>query len=322
MASDFPGLDGTYGTLEIGVVIGTFLSGIETLQTFNYYRNFPKDSALLKAIVALVWLLALSQTICSLHANYLITVTYYGRSPYQVTATPPHSLVLAIFFTSLSNTVVQLFFGNRIRVISGKRCITIVCFVLNVTSLAGSLVLMANMWTSSDALTILRSRLEWELILFSALAPFVDFIIATSMCYHLWRLRQSEPRSERMRSTLDTLILWTAETTLLTSLAGIIQLVLFLVRTDLAFMVFYLIQSKLYSNSMLAVLNGRTRFRSHDQETADALAFDFPASRRTDSIFSHHVDNNRSVVVQMPQMSENVQDAGISKELEVKSESA
>lgn len=91
----------------------------------------------------------------------------------------------------------QLFFGNRIRVLSGNRYIVILCFVLNVTSLAGCLVLMANIWSSSDALTVLRSRLEWELIAFSAVGPVVDVIIATSMCFHLWRLRQSEPRSGR-----------------------------------------------------------------------------------------------------------------------------
>lgn len=57
MTSDFPGLDATYGALEIGVVVGTFLSGIETLQAFNYYRLFQKDSALLKATVGLSFIL-------------------------------------------------------------------------------------------------------------------------------------------------------------------------------------------------------------------------------------------------------------------------
>lgn len=39
--------------MEIGGVLGTFLFGIETLQTFNYYRDSPKDSKLLKAAVRL-----------------------------------------------------------------------------------------------------------------------------------------------------------------------------------------------------------------------------------------------------------------------------
>jgi hypothetical protein len=45
-------LNGSLGALEIGIVLGVFLFGIETLQTFNYYRRFPKDSNLLKATVS------------------------------------------------------------------------------------------------------------------------------------------------------------------------------------------------------------------------------------------------------------------------------
>jgi hypothetical protein len=54
MASDFNGLNGTYGAFEIGVLVATFLYGIETLQTYNYFRRFPKDSSLLKATVSWV----------------------------------------------------------------------------------------------------------------------------------------------------------------------------------------------------------------------------------------------------------------------------
>ena len=31
-------LDGTLGSLEIGVLVATFLFGVETLQTFHYYQ--------------------------------------------------------------------------------------------------------------------------------------------------------------------------------------------------------------------------------------------------------------------------------------------
>lgn len=66
------------------------------------------------------------------------------------------------------------------------------------------------------------------------------------------------------------------------------------------------------TNAEPSRLNGRTRLRSPDQATAEGLTFDFPASRRN-STFSHHVDTSRSVVVQMPQMSEGVQDADMFK---------
>lgn len=48
----FPSLPTTLGAVEVGLVISTFLSGIETLQTFNYYRKYPKDSMALKILVS------------------------------------------------------------------------------------------------------------------------------------------------------------------------------------------------------------------------------------------------------------------------------
>ncbi|KAJ7136680.1 hypothetical protein C8R44DRAFT_767660 [Mycena epipterygia] len=65
---------------------------------------------------------------------------------------------------------------------------------------------------------------------------------------------------------VDTLILWTIETTMITSFAGILELILFLTRKDLAWISFYLIQPKLFSNSMLASLNNRQRIRRQSGE--------------------------------------------------------
>ncbi|KAJ7450744.1 hypothetical protein FB451DRAFT_1285015 [Mycena latifolia] len=296
MSSDSTRLDGTYGALEIGVVVGSFLYGIETLQAFNYYRQFPKDSVLLKCTVAVIWFLDLAQTICTSNAIYLMTVTFYGRPPQEEISTPPRSLVLEILFAGVSSTMVQAFFANRIRIFSGTWYIMLLCYILMVPSLIGSLILMVLLSRSSSALSFLETQLHWEMIAFSSVGPAVDIIIATSMCFHLWRLRGSETQFKRMRSTLDTLILWTVETTLLTSFAAIIQIVLFLVRKDLSFMAFYIIQSKLFSNSMLAVLNGRTRFRSYDQRTgvSEPLAFELAASREdgNHSAFSVSISRN------------------------------
>jgi hypothetical protein len=48
-----PPLDDTLGAMEIGAVFATFLFGIGTLQTYEYYRLFPKDPAPLKWMVLL-----------------------------------------------------------------------------------------------------------------------------------------------------------------------------------------------------------------------------------------------------------------------------
>jgi hypothetical protein len=45
-------LNGSLGATEIGSVLGAFLFGVETLQTYNYFRNFHRDSILLKTTVS------------------------------------------------------------------------------------------------------------------------------------------------------------------------------------------------------------------------------------------------------------------------------
>lgn len=51
----FPYLSGTLGATEKGTLLGVFLFGIETLQTFHYYRHLSQDSNLLKAVVCWEW---------------------------------------------------------------------------------------------------------------------------------------------------------------------------------------------------------------------------------------------------------------------------
>ncbi|KAJ7671266.1 hypothetical protein DFH06DRAFT_112607 [Mycena polygramma] len=257
-----PALDGTLGVEEIGLIVGTFLYGIETLQTFNYYRMFPKDPRKLKTLVAVIWFLELGHTVCAWNAGYLATVTFYGQVEHIFN--PPRTIYLTILFSSLINAVVQTFFAIRIRSLSNRWPITILCCILNLARFVCNMGLIAVCYNSSSFL-ILETQLHWLMTTASAIGPSVDVIIATALCYYLWSLKRASgfDRTSRM---VDTLIVWTVETTIITTVAGIMQLILFLSRpNDVSWMTFYLIQAKLFSNSLLASLNGRQRLRMEAQ---------------------------------------------------------
>jgi hypothetical protein len=64
--STIPNLNGTLGATEIGAVLGTFLCGIQTLQTFNYFRAFPRDSVGLKTTVCMPTLQTSATVQCGL----------------------------------------------------------------------------------------------------------------------------------------------------------------------------------------------------------------------------------------------------------------
>ncbi|KAJ6528725.1 hypothetical protein DFH09DRAFT_157098 [Mycena vulgaris] len=259
--SDIDDLNGTLGATLVGAVLGTFLFGIETLQTFNYYRDFPRDSRLLKSTVALVWFLELGHTMSAWHALYSQSVIFYGQPQYI--SSPPLSEEMTILFAAILYTVVQTFFANRVRVLSGN------WHVMTIASCLSLLRFIANM--GSLALLLHYSRvsilLQWRWLVSTALALglTVDILITASMCHFLRRMRSCD--SLRTRTMVDTLIVWTIESTLLTSAASIMQIILFLTRTDLVWTCFFIVQAKLFSNSMLAsgddfAMTTMTRLRS------------------------------------------------------------
>nr|KAJ7312389.1 hypothetical protein DFH08DRAFT_896900 [Mycena albidolilacea] len=287
-----PPLDGTLGSIQIALVVATWLFGIETLQTFNYYRDFAKDPKILKALVGGIWLLELGYTIVCWHAMYIITVTFYGQ-PQHILA-PPLSLVFPIFFNALIAIAVQTFFVYRVKVLSGQWLIPILCCVMNLARLGFNMLLFGKL-SQRPVFTLLTTEFNWEIVLVSSIGPAVDIIVAFSLIYYLWHRRNTDfKHTNRM---VDTIIIWTVETTLLTTLSGAMQLILFLARRhDLSWLVFFLIQGKLFSNSLMASLNGRGRLRA----AGNILAFDSSRSAPT--------GNNTDVVIRMHQISETAYD--------------
>ncbi|KAJ7083472.1 hypothetical protein C8R44DRAFT_753487 [Mycena epipterygia] len=262
-SSPLPDVEPTLGRIAIGVLIATFLYGIETLQTFNYYRAFPEDRRMIKILarqVGGIWLLELANTIGCWHATYTMTVTFYGQ-PAHI-ATLPRSFVFTTLLHALINIIVQTFFAFRVRTLSKRWLMTILCCILNFVRLVGDIALFIELWEDPNLLH-LGENWNWLVTATSSIGPVVDVMLASSLIYYLWRSRSSSS-FKQTHSVVDTIIVWTVETTSITTVSALLQLILFLAVKDLTWMIFYLIQTKFFSNSLLASLNGRQRFRSAD----------------------------------------------------------
>jgi len=262
-AHPIPALDGTLGAIEIGLILGTFLFGMLTIQTFYYFRTYPEDSVYLRALVILIWSLELAHTICAWHGVYLITVTFYGQ-PRHI-ADPPSSLILTSLFSAILTMAVQTFFAFRVRTLSKRWSIPLVCCVFNTLALVLSIMPLPNLL--ANGYEALAAKDRSIVAAASAVVPAANIMIAISLCYYLWdtqrvQLEEGFGKFKQTRSIIITLMIWTAETTIITSLMSIMQLILFLVRTDLVWTTFFLLHAKLLSNCMLASLNGRRRLRS------------------------------------------------------------
>ncbi|KAJ7631421.1 hypothetical protein DFH06DRAFT_1439271 [Mycena polygramma] len=130
-----------------------------------------------------------------------------------------------------------------------------------------------------------RCRFNTEVIISSSLSPGVEIVVAGSLLYYLWQRRAAD--FNQFHNHLDYRI------------SGFVQLVLFLTRrNDLSWLVCFLIQAKLFSNSLLASLNGRKRFRSAGNHVVAYNSNSTGAGPTT----------NSDVVIRMHQLSEVVHD--------------
>ncbi|KAJ7796255.1 hypothetical protein B0H14DRAFT_2915886 [Mycena olivaceomarginata] len=160
------GLNGSLGALEIGSVLGAFLFGIETLQTYNYYRDFSRDCVLLRSTVigdrsSANRFLELGHTVSSWHALYSETVTLYGEP--QHISSPPLSEDLTVLLTALIYIVVQTFFANRVRILSGSWLLH--GYVLITVSMCYYLQKMRWSTESTRARKMVERLMVWTIVL-------------------------------------------------------------------------------------------------------------------------------------------------------------
>ncbi|KAJ7671044.1 hypothetical protein B0H17DRAFT_1183666 [Mycena rosella] len=215
-----PSPDGTFGPLEIGTTTGTYLFGILTLQTFNYYAQFPQDSKLFRITTKTYW----------------VTVTTYGRPPSAFIMKPPPSLIGTLVFSGSIDALVQVHIPTYISGEGLRGSLRFIC----------DTALMLNIWQE-----VLQ-----------------EMLLSPSPCATTCGIFGNPDPNSIVRPLVY--VVFTTDRPQV------------LARTDLAFAVFYLIQPKLFSNSMLAVLNGRARFRSAEdleQNTGSGLMFNSARTR-------------------------------------------
>ncbi|KAF8213841.1 hypothetical protein K438DRAFT_1955939 [Mycena galopus ATCC 62051] len=255
-----PSLGTTLGAIELGGIFATFSFGIVSMQVYNYFRDYPNDGRMLKSMVISTWLFELLHTILLWHTIYSLTITFFCE-PERV-FTPPQTFYFTILFSTFINATI--FLARRIQLLFQRWLVPVVVCILVVVLWAGMMAAVVLLCVH-NTLEILKTY-RWLAATWIALTAFVDLLILVSMCYWLWRVRPSHsPQTTRI---IDTLITWSVESTVIKSGASIIQLVLFLTHPDdFLWIIFFLPRASLFSNSMLASLNGRQRLTS----AADAV---------------------------------------------------
>ncbi|KAH8077735.1 hypothetical protein BXZ70DRAFT_1012875 [Cristinia sonorae] len=241
------------------------LAGILIVQVYLYYIAFPLDHWRVKTVVALSCLLEAAQLAIACYDAYRVFGYGWGI------ADELDKIGLLWFdvalCTGLAALLCQFFYAWRIFALSGKKYfIPVIVVILSICQMGLSVF---------DAAMILKLQ-HLSLINESVLGPvgnvwlglmaLCDIIITCSIFFYLWKAKKLNMNG-RTNTILSRLMRLTIETGFLTSTFSILALILSTVQPEnLLYTLFMGPTSKLYANSLLAVLNSRIHIAgSRDQ---------------------------------------------------------
>ncbi|KAF9036370.1 hypothetical protein BJ165DRAFT_1508163 [Panaeolus papilionaceus] len=248
----------TLGALSIGVTISVFLYGVLFMQTYVYHKTFPNDSPRLKALVAFVVSMETVHLLCITHSIYSLTITNYGNPASLVR--PPNTVIVAVIFSGMIGSLIQGFFAGRIKVVSEKWVVSVICWSMCLARLTLSLIIAVKAFQMTS-LTQFSHDTKGVLTATLVVSAALDISISAGLCYYLRAKRNTSHM--KTAKTIDQIITWTIQTGLANSITGLVELICFvLMPNNFIWLAIFMFLARMYSNSLLASLNARTILRS------------------------------------------------------------
>ncbi|KAF8307459.1 hypothetical protein DL93DRAFT_2087996 [Clavulina sp. PMI_390] len=243
------------GPMVLGNAFNCILFGFVIMQYVTYVTNF-KDPRILRWIVGSVVLVDTVQTAVMIYMNWVYMVMHYGEPAFLATA--DWSIGVIPFFSVPISWVVQLFFAWRIYQLNNRNLIlpVFVSFVSIVQGLAGIGCGIGAFWLADTALFY---KLQPIAIVWFVGSILCDTIITIAMIYYLLGAKTGYKDTDQLLHRISKAVV---ETGLATTTVVIIDAIFFfrLSKTDMHLMP-VMIAGKMYSNSLLYMLNSRRAYR-------------------------------------------------------------
>ncbi|EKM82092.1 hypothetical protein AGABI1DRAFT_126440 [Agaricus bisporus var. burnettii JB137-S8] len=237
-----------------GNLLNVLLYGILTVQTYLYYLAFPNDKKTTKGIVAFVYSIDTAQTILALYDFYQ---PFRLNRDHLVRDYTTHQWLTIPLSGTLIATVAQLFYAHRIYTLSKKKVITGIVIILAISQLVFGLVTamllhgVAETANLPAAAVFYLGDYAW-----GPAGVVCDLVIAVYMTWFLTKQRRRSPsrKTQVMVTRIKRLVL---ETGLLTAAFATAYVLCLLVVGYNTLTIPGLTLGKLYSNSILVLLNNR-----------------------------------------------------------------
>ncbi|KAF5366595.1 hypothetical protein D9758_008956 [Tetrapyrgos nigripes] len=255
------------GPLFVTNAINWLFMGILIQQVFNYQKNFPNDMSYIKLLVAVLFALEIVHWIIVTMDTwyYLIEISGHPEGFFIV----PWEAAAIVILTGIVSLIVQSFYIVQIWWISRER------FVLPIVALIGLISLGQSVMALAGGSRVLKVRTLETVAENRSFFPgsFVaDTLIALTMSWILY-MNKKWVWFRKTETLLNRLILNTIRTGCLTSIIAGVTLALFDIFPNLTY---YGTPAnclqKLYTLSLVANINGRQAFQSHEETEAHSFS--------------------------------------------------
>lgn len=254
-AEDMADNSATYvltGPLLLGYQFDWALYGVLAVQTYVYYQSNKPDTRLIKSLVYGLMIVETLQIIVATHDSFNELVYSWGNEEslvqlYLTWLTVP-------ILTGLTSCVIQCFYAWRIYILSKSKVISGSIVLISLMQCAAALGEAAECLIIKDVPKTQVDTFKTTIVWLGGTAA-CDIIICCAMVYYLAKGRRGFSNTDTMLKKLITLIV---ETGMATAIVAILELTMFLkFKNNFFHIVPALILSKLYSNSLLVLLNSR-----------------------------------------------------------------
>ncbi|KAL0945449.1 hypothetical protein HGRIS_000940 [Hohenbuehelia grisea] len=248
-------LDSKLGAAFLGNLAAAIFYGVTSVQTFLYFRSNSRDTFAFKALIFFLWILDGVHLAFITHGLYYYMVSNFANP--VALLVPTWSVLAQVYITCISDLIIRAIFTRRVFVLSSRKWLLIVIIAIFslTTAVTGSLFAA----TAENKTFFALNDISW--ILYTALSSGVaaDCFIAVSLVFFLLQARTG---FEKTDSLVNTLMAYTINTGLFTTLCQIACLITYAVwPMEFIFMGVYFSLSALYLNSLLATLNARGSLR-------------------------------------------------------------
>ncbi|KAH9903155.1 hypothetical protein C8Q73DRAFT_785757 [Cubamyces lactineus] len=250
-------LDSSIGALLIGTFIATMIYGVTLCQTFWYYQMYPRDVRIIKIFVPML-LCAVNPFVETMHTvltfdscYFYLVVNYMSPSGLLVFR---WSLQLLVPLTGVTSMMCQLFYARRVWLFGvNHRKYVILATAFVIAKISCTIYASVRCYESNKIIALEEN--SWVIAAAYGCATIVDGILTGTLIYVLLKSRSGLKQSD---SVVQTLVTYTINTGLLTSIVSVAVFILALILPHgLIWAAVTFVSNKLNANAVLAALNTR-----------------------------------------------------------------